>query len=42
MPKAKQAARKALELDDSLADAHVAMAYLWPSRIAFARSQVLG
>ena len=28
MPKAKEAARKALELDDSLADAHVAMAYL--------------
>jgi Tfp pilus assembly protein PilF len=28
MPKAKEAARKALELDDSLADAHVAMAYI--------------
>jgi TolB-like protein/Tfp pilus assembly protein PilF/predicted Ser/Thr protein kinase len=28
MPKAKEEARKALELDDSLADAHVAMAYL--------------
>ncbi len=28
MPKAKEAARKALELDDSLADAHVAMAYV--------------
>jgi serine/threonine protein kinase/predicted Zn-dependent protease len=28
MPKAKEAARKALELDESLADAHVAMAYV--------------
>ncbi len=28
MPKAKKAARKALALDDSLADAHVAMAYV--------------
>jgi eukaryotic-like serine/threonine-protein kinase len=28
MPKAKEAARKALDLDDSLADANVAMAYL--------------
>ena len=28
MPKAKEAARKALALDDSLADAHVAMAYI--------------
>jgi serine/threonine protein kinase/Tfp pilus assembly protein PilF len=28
MPEAKEAARKALELDDSLADAHVAMAYI--------------
>jgi eukaryotic-like serine/threonine-protein kinase len=28
MPKAKEAARKALALDDSLADAHVAMAYV--------------
>ena len=28
MPKAKEAAKKALELDDSLAESHVAMAYL--------------
>ena len=28
MPKSKEAARKALELDESLADAHVAMAYV--------------